>query len=158
MNDNNLPASTNQSFLASGITGLVSGYFFGPESGTGLGQPEVAAVVMSVPETAVNENYGAASGKNQIRRAWQVPAVEPVPEALRMQKAPYSHFWSGVLAPDARHHPAAGFAVYNINHEQPFDSTDRGQACVCATIPSLLVTATDFRVRASYKRDFTGFQ
>ena len=73
---------------------------------------------MTMPETSVYENYSLVSGKNQVRLAWKTGVVKTISESERMQGFPYNKFWSCVLAPNARHHPATNMWRNNISHSQ----------------------------------------
>lgn len=69
-----------------------------------------------MPEAAMDEDYGAVLGKDEVRFARQAFVVEQVAKALRMQAASDYHFGLGVLAPDAGHHPASHGGRNNVSH------------------------------------------
>jgi len=94
----------------------VSLNFVEPELRSGLWNLEVFAPFMTVPETAVDEDNRLVLRENQIRLAGKVFGMKPVAEAPLVQGFTDQHFGFGILAPDARHHPAAGGRINNIRH------------------------------------------
>ena len=71
---------------------------------------------MSVPKTAVNEDYSVIAGQHDIRLARQFPHMQAEAEALMVQQAAYLYFRFGIAAADARHHPAARRRINDISH------------------------------------------
>lgn len=91
---------------------------------------------MPVPEAAMDEDYGAVLGKDEVRFARQAFVVEQVAKALRMQAASDYHFGLGVLAPDAGHHPAAGCGVDDVRQPRaraPAGPGPSSDAAACAS-------------------------
>lgn len=72
--------------------------------------------IMPVPETAMNQHYSLSFRKNQIRFSGKLAVMQAVAEAERVQRLANNKFRLGVLAPDARHHPAANIGRNNISH------------------------------------------
>lgn len=70
---------------------------------------------MAVPEAAVDENYRAMSGEDEIGLSWQCLLVKPEPETLCMQPAPDQDFQLGILRPDRRHVTASGRTVVDVS-------------------------------------------
>ena len=65
--------------------------------------------VVSMPETAMNKDYGPVLGKYKVRFARQPFVMEEIAKASCMQASPDDQFGPGILAPDASHHPTAYF-------------------------------------------------
>ena len=71
--------------------------------------------VVAMPETSMNKNHGAKTGKNHIRLARQSSIMEPIAETECMEHAPDRHFGPGILAPDPGHHAASSGLVDNVS-------------------------------------------
>lgn len=69
-----------------------------------------------MPETAIDENYCAIAGENNIWFAGEVFGVEPETESVPVEKTSYVVFGFSVFPPDTGHHPAPGFFIYNVCH------------------------------------------
>lgn len=82
------------------LVGLIATDFVEPEAGAGLRNDEAFTLLMSMPETPVDENRRLVFGKNNVRPAGQLFIMKPVPEAVRVQKLPHDHLGLGVLALD----------------------------------------------------------
>lgn len=63
------------------VTLPVAGYLGGPEVGVGPGDRVILAVLVAVPEAAVDEDDGAVLGEDDVRRAWKAAVVDAVAEA-----------------------------------------------------------------------------
>ena len=70
---------------------------------------------MSVPETAVHEDYGAEPRQHDVRLAWQPGHVQTVPKAPRVERLPNHQFRARVSPPDSSHHPAARPSVDDVS-------------------------------------------
>ena len=55
-------------------------------------------------------------GKGHVGLSRQAPVIDPVAEPERKQAFSDGNFYAGIAGPDAGHHPAAGFPVYDISH------------------------------------------
>lgn len=74
--------------------------------------------IMSMPETAMNEDYCSMFGEHKVRLARQALVMEDIAKAFSVQASPDNHFRLGILAPDARHHPASDFGRNDVSHRQ----------------------------------------
>ena len=63
------------------VTLPVAGDLGGPEVGVGLGDRVILAVLVAVPEAAVDEDDGAVLGEDDVRRAGEAAVVDAVAEA-----------------------------------------------------------------------------
>jgi hypothetical protein len=61
----------------------------------------VAASLMPVPETSMNEDSDPVLREYQVGRSGQVAGVQAVAETVRVQIPPDCHFWQGIPRPDA---------------------------------------------------------
>lgn len=71
---------------------------------------------MAMPETPVNENGSAMPGKNYVRLAWKIFAVEAKSKAKRMQKRANAHLGFSIAIPNRRHIAVALFGSMYICH------------------------------------------
>jgi hypothetical protein len=62
--------------LFGGVPLDVASEFFCPKCFTRLRHRRTIAIAMSMPKAAMNEDDLPQSGKNQIRRSWQIATVE----------------------------------------------------------------------------------
>ena len=85
------------------VTGDVAGYLFFPESGVRLGFDVLRATAVAVPKAAVDEDYGAVLGQDEIGGAGEALVIEPVPVALVPQCVPDSPLRACVPGADAGH-------------------------------------------------------
>lgn len=58
---------------------------------------------MAVPEASVYETNGAMFREHQIRLAWYVRSVKPVPETTPVKSASQKHFGFRILTLDPAH-------------------------------------------------------
>ena len=77
----------------------------------------VVAALMQMPETAMDKDYGAVLGKYKVRLARQPLVMKDITKALGVQASSYNHFRLGILAADARHHPASDLGRNDISHK-----------------------------------------
>ena len=61
---------------------LVACYLGGPKACIGLGDRVIFAILVAVPETAVDEDDRAVLGEDDVRRAWEAAVVDAVAEAF----------------------------------------------------------------------------
>ncbi len=111
---NHAPAEFSECGGVVFVPGLVAGDFAGPIGGVGLWRSRAALAIMAVPETSVDEYYGAVFGKHQIRLAGQVFDIEPVAIAKREERLPDGDFGLCVFGFDRPHHRRAFFGRKNI--------------------------------------------
>jgi hypothetical protein len=71
---------------------------------------------MTVPEAAVDKNHLPPTWKYYVWGTWQIPSVETVSIAYRMQGTPNDQFWLRVLASNACHHRAALLRRHYVDH------------------------------------------
>jgi hypothetical protein len=68
----------------------------------------------------MHENDSLVLGEDKIWFAGQLCSMQPVAEALGMQRAPQEQFRLGILASNARHQPRTGFGIdYVSQSDQP---------------------------------------
>lgn len=96
------------------ITLPVGFYLYAPEI-LPRRRPAKQRAIMPMPEAAMNKDDGMPFRKNEIRLSGQVAGMQPVPKTTGMQPAPDQKFGSGILSPDYRHVPAAGFGGVDIS-------------------------------------------
>ena len=82
---------------------LVAGDFCLPELRVGLGSRVVFAILVAVPETAVDEDGGAVFGKDDVRGAWKLMNVEPVSESRLPEYTSQNSLRASVCRPVMRH-------------------------------------------------------
>ena len=86
--DDYLPSGVKQQLVVPSVPFAVAVDFRLPEGGVGLGQYELSASLMSVPETAVDENRRSVSAHHYVRLARHALDIEPVPVSVRPQPFP----------------------------------------------------------------------
>ncbi len=74
---------------------------------------------MSVPEAAVDKNYGFPAGQHDVRRAGKAFDMDTEPEATFMQTASDGKLRAGVFAPDACHALVALLFCHPVCHSFP---------------------------------------
>ena len=102
-NDYRMPAEAGEGLIVTVVTLAVALYLRAPEVYVGLGEAEVAAAFVAVPEAAVDEDTGAVLAKDDVGVAGQARMVEPVAEAAGVQPAADGHLGLGVSRTDGRH-------------------------------------------------------
>jgi hypothetical protein len=90
-----------------------------------LGSPELwscggvsreLAVPVAVPEAAVDEDYRASSGKDEVGSTRQVGHIQTITEASCMEAPTHNEFRARILPRDTRHHSRSGLWVHNVGH------------------------------------------
>jgi len=71
---------------------------------------------VSMPKTATYKDYSMVTWKDNVWFAGEVFDVQTVSEPVAVEDATYMVFGFGIFPPDAGHHPAPGFLVYNVSH------------------------------------------
>ena len=80
---------------------FVAFYLLLPELAIALGQYEVFAAFVAVPEAAVYKNYGLILPKDNVGGAGQLAHVDSVAVTARVQVTAHEHLGLGVPALDA---------------------------------------------------------
>lgn len=80
---------------------FVAFYLLLPELAIALGQYEVFAAFVAVPEAAVDEDDGPVLAQDNVGGAGEPAHVDPVAVATRVQVTAHEHLGLGVLALDA---------------------------------------------------------
>lgn len=75
-----------------------------------------SATRVLMPKASVNKYHRLVPRENQIRPAGQLPAMKAETQALPVQKGTDSALRQRVLPLDARHHPTADGAAYDVYH------------------------------------------
>ena len=76
--DYGVPAEAGEGLVVTAVALAVALYLRAPEVDVGLGEAEVAAAFVAVPEAAVDEDTGAVLAKDDVGVAGQARMVEPV--------------------------------------------------------------------------------
>lgn len=76
----NLPVAGYQAVDHEQVTTPILAKFFVPEQCPRLGETEVRAIEMPVPEAAVHKHDLAPFRQHQVRLTWQLPRAQSVPE------------------------------------------------------------------------------
>jgi len=82
----------------------------------GFGDYKIAAAFVSVPETAVNKNYGFIFGENNVGFSGEGFYIQPVTESVGKQKLLHEHFGLCVFPFYAAHIVGAGSGVVYVGH------------------------------------------
>lgn len=98
-----MPAEAGEGLVVTAVALAVALYLRAPEVDVGLGEAEVAAAFVAVPEAAVDEYAGAVLAQDDVGMAGQARMVEPVAEAAGVQPAPDGHLGLSVCRTDGRH-------------------------------------------------------
>ena len=101
--DYGVPAEAGEGLVVTAVALAVALYLRAPEVDVGLGEAEVAAAFVAVPEAAVDEDAGAVLAQDDVGMAGQARVVEPVAEAAGVQPAADGHLGLGVCRTDGRH-------------------------------------------------------
>ena len=101
--DYGVPAETGEGLIVAVVALAVALYLRAPEVDVGLGEAEVPAAFVAVPEAAVDEDTGAVLAQDDVGMARQARMVEPVAETAGVQPAPDGHLGLGVCRTDGRH-------------------------------------------------------
>lgn len=67
----------------------------------------------------MNEKDGAVFGENNVRTAWQVPAVQPVTETQREEPAAHEVLRLRILSANLRHAVASLAGCQHVGHSDP---------------------------------------
>ena len=111
-----MPAEVAQLDAFFDVALFIAFYFLFPEWGVVLGQHEVLAVFVAVPEAAVDEDDCPVLAQYNVGGTGQALDVYAVAVAMGVQVTSHNQFWFCVLALDARHAPVPLFFCYPICH------------------------------------------
>lgn len=101
--DYGVPAETGKGLVVAVVALAVALYLRAPEVDVGLGEAEVPAAFVAVPEATVDEDTGAVLAQDDVGVAGQTTVVKPVAEAAGVQPAADGHLGLGVSRTDGRH-------------------------------------------------------
>lgn len=87
-----------------------------PEDRIGLWVCGLQAVLMTMPETAVHEDRGAAGSDNDIRLSCQSGYIQAISESFGAEQGPHDLFRDSILAPNTRHIETALLGGVNVCH------------------------------------------
>ncbi len=111
------PAGIQQRFPGAVVTFNIGSEFIAPALGVGGGCGSERTAPVSVPETAMNKDCKIMFFHDQVRPTGQPNHMQSKTKAMRVKKAPQSHFGIGVFRPDGGHHPGASGTVNNIHRD-----------------------------------------
>lgn len=101
------PAKNPERLRVSHIAVDIAFEFLLPKFFVGSGYGGVTTPFVSMPETAVHENYRPMLWEHKVRRAGQISDMKSVSESLGEKNGTKHPFRPSVLAANARHHTAA---------------------------------------------------
>ena len=76
----------------------------------------MAAALMPMPETAVDENYRVIFAQDYVWSPRQRPDIQPIAESCGKERFPHRHFRPRVSAADMRHAPVSLFLRHPVRH------------------------------------------
>jgi hypothetical protein len=79
----------------------------------------VSTSLVSMPETALNQDHSSSTGQDNVRRSRQLPVVQAKPQTASMKRTPEGYFRLGIFPPDAGHHPGASCWINDISQSYP---------------------------------------
>lgn len=86
-------------------------------------RPAEQGTIMTMPETAVDEDGGSPARKKQIGLTWEFLHMEPITIAQRMKPAPDQHLRLRIRRPDTSHHSAADLQCDFVSQPRAFFRT-----------------------------------
>ena len=98
-----MPAEAGEGLVVTAVALAVALYLRAPKVHVGLGEAEVAAAFVAVPEAAVDEDAGAVLAQDDVGMAGQARVVEPIAETTGVQPAADGHLGLGISRADGRH-------------------------------------------------------
>ena len=110
------PAEFAKVAAVAGVAGDVGLELVAPEFAAGLGGGRALAVLVAMPEAAVDEGDGGMPGQHDVRGAGKVAAVETEAVAHAVQEGTDGQFGLGVRAADAGHEGGAGGGSEEVGH------------------------------------------
>ena len=84
--DYGVPAEAGKGLVVAVVALAVALYLRAPEVDVGLGEAEVAAAFVAMPEAAVDEDAGAVLAQDDVWVAGQARMVEPVAEVVSAER------------------------------------------------------------------------
>lgn len=113
------PARFHEGIHVPEIAAAVCSEFRAPEVFVGFRSGAEVAARMSVPEATEHFYDAAPFRQNNIRAAWQVLTMQPIPEAAPVKPPPYYELGKGVLSSNCRHVSGACRAIDRVCHGPP---------------------------------------
>lgn len=113
-----VPAELAEVYAALEVAGLVSGNFVLPEPGICFWEDKIAAVRMTVPEAAVDEDCRAVLAEYYVGSTREFLYIEAVPESVGKEEAAHKKLRFGVLAADALHAFVALLRTQFVRHKK----------------------------------------
>ena len=101
--DYGVPAETGKGLVVAVVALAVALYLRAPEVHVGLGEAEVPAAFVAMPEAAVDEDAGAVLAQDDVGVAGQARVVEPVAETAGVQPVADGHLGLCICRTDGRH-------------------------------------------------------
>jgi hypothetical protein len=114
-NHRHTPTLFAQPNLIAPVAGYIFSEFFEPEFWSRSWRGCILASLVAVPKAALDQNHRVPLRQYDIRGAGQAPVVQAESEAARVEGAPKFNLRSGMLTPDARHHPRTGRRINNVD-------------------------------------------
>lgn len=118
------------------VVPITVGVYLGPpEFGSGLRNPEIFAICMSMPEAPMHENNAPEFRQNDVGFSRKARHMQPEPETRRMKPTSQDHFRLCIRRPDAGHHLGSCERLPLFSQGVPFLTA--GQPCwpARATLP-----------------------
>ena len=112
-----MPAEAAQLDAFFDVALFVAFYFLFPEWGVALGQHEVFAAFVTVPEATVDKYGGLVFAQDNVGGAGQALDVYAVAVAMGMEVAAHNQLGFGVLALDARHALVPVLCGHSVCHD-----------------------------------------
>ncbi len=78
------PSLLSESFSVAAVSFLVLAQLWHPVVAAGLREAGPAGAIVLMPEAAVDENNGPSGREHQVRHTWEIPSVQPISIAERM--------------------------------------------------------------------------
>lgn len=111
-----VPAEGAEGGGGAGVAGAVGVDFIAPEVGVCFGEAVVLAVVVAVPEAAVDKDYRAQAAEHYVGASGEFLVVEAVAVAEGMEVASHEHLGLGVVALDCGHAAVALLRGHCVCH------------------------------------------
>ena len=98
-----MPTGIDQGVVVLLVTYTIVLYFVLPELCIGFGKDKLLATLMSMPETAINEDSRSVFAHDYIRLSGYTLDVQAISISMRPQPFPHKNFRLGCLTADMRH-------------------------------------------------------
>jgi hypothetical protein len=97
------PTTFHQSIAVESVALDIAQELWFPIFSPCAGHPSLTAILMLVPETAMDEYHSLQPAKHQIRGAWKRFDMETIPVSQLRDEPPDQQFRFGVLCPNLPH-------------------------------------------------------